>query len=143
LFNSNYSLKFRLKFLLIVYPSKVEIVSNVNSTTTYYPKQDLIEGLKNKKLISFEEFYDCVAPVLYGDIKRSLFREDVSVETLQKVFVQLYSSIDSFDASKERFFTWAIKIVRKEVRKQKTELVLKELFLCQRKSNLVQHLACK
>ena len=48
-------------------------------------------------------------------------------------FQNIGVSISNFDPSKERLFTWGIKIARKEIRKQKTELVLKELFYCQRK----------
>ena len=51
-------------------------------------------------------------------------------------WVNIFSSIVTYDQSKERLFTWGIKIVRKEIRKQKTELVLKEIFNC-RHSNPV------
>jgi RNA polymerase sigma-70 factor (ECF subfamily) len=109
-----------------------------SSTSKFHHDEKLIEGLKTNKFSSFEEFYDLFAPAFYGDIKRALFKEDVSTETLNTVFITLFKSIDTFDPEKERFFTWASKIVRGEIRKQKTKIVLKELFLCQNRKAATQ-----
>lgn len=99
-------------------------------------EKQLVDALKQGKQSAFEDLYDHYAPSFYGEIKRNFYKEDVSAQTLQQVFQNIGVSISSYDPSRERLFTWGIRIVRKEIRKQKTELVLKELFYC-RQSNPV------
>ena len=96
----------------------------------------LVDALKQGGQRAFEDFYDHYAPAFYAEIKRSFYKEDISSQTLLQVFNNILSSIVIYDQSKECLFTWGIKIVRKEIRKQKTELVLKEIFNC-RHSNPV------
>ena len=95
----------------------------------------LVDALKKGGQRAFEDFYDQYAPAFYGEIKKTFFKEDISSHTLVKVFSTIFTTIATYDQSKEHLFTWGFKIVHKEIRKQKTELVLKEIFFC-RQSNL-------
>ena len=101
-------------------------------------EQHLITALKEGGQIAFEDFYDQYAPSFFGEIKRTLYNEDVSEQTLKQAFKNIWISISTYDSSKERLFTWAIKIARKEIRKQKTGLVLKELFYCQQSNRVIE-----
>lgn len=115
---------------LINHPTIMEVFTNnsVNETK-------LVDALKQGGQRAIEDFYDQYAPAFYGEIKKIFFKEDISSHTLLKVFSTIFTSIATYDQSKERLFTWGFKIVHKEIRKQKTELVLKEIFFC-RQSNL-------
>ena len=95
----------------------------------------LVDAMKQGGQTAFEDFYDQYAPAFYGEIKKTFFKEDISSLTLVKVFSTIFTSIATYDQSKERLFTWGFNIVHKEIRQQKTELVLKEIFFC-RQSNL-------
>ena len=96
----------------------------------------LADALKQGEQRAFEDFYDHYAPAFYGEIKRTFFKEDISSQTLLQVFNNILSSIVTYDQSKERLFNWGINIVRKEIRKQKTELVLKEIFFCKQSNSV-------
>jgi len=51
---------------------------------------------------------------------------------LKAVFNSIWSSIDQYDPAKESLFTWALKISGQQISHQKIELVVKELFYCQK-----------
>lgn len=93
---------------------------------------DLINSVKKRNLEAFSTLYDAYAPSFYGEVKRSLCVSAECDKILETAFVVIWDSIDEFDSTKERLFTWCFKIVRKEIRKKKVELLLKELFTCHR-----------
>ncbi|MGZ8559834.1 MAG: hypothetical protein ACXWWC_15940 [Chitinophagaceae bacterium] len=99
-------------------------------TTNADRESKVVDALKQGSLSAFEDFYDLYAAAFYGEIKRTFFKEDISSQTLLLVFNNILSSIVTYDHTKERLFNWGIKIVRKEIHKQKTELMLKEIFYC-------------
>lgn len=88
----------------------------------------LIEALKERQPEALNSFYEKYAALFYGNIKKTLFKDDVSEETLRGVFKTIVYSIEEFDPNEERFFTWALKIAHKEIRKQKVQIVLNEVF---------------
>lgn len=91
--------------------------------------------LGNKeKLLAFEQLYNQYAPLFYGEIKRTLLKDNIAGETLNQSFLSIWNQLDTYNASKERWFIWALKIVRKVIRKKKTDMVLDEIFSCQRSS---------
>jgi RNA polymerase sigma-70 factor (ECF subfamily) len=91
-----------------------------------------INSLKEQNLEAFSTLYEAYAPAFYGVIKKSLCVSAECEKILQNAFCIIWKSIEEFDPAKERFFTWCLKIVRKEIRKSKVELLLKEIFTCQR-----------
>ncbi|MFN2458087.1 MAG: hypothetical protein ABR502_07795 [Chitinophagaceae bacterium] len=93
---------------------------------------NLIHSLKEQNLEGFSTLYDDYAPAFYGEIKRSLRVSAECDKILENAFCVIWRSMDEFDSTKERLFTWCLKIVRKEIRKKKIDLLLKELFTCQR-----------
>lgn len=107
-----------------------------NFTSKAKEDQLLVNAIKLRSRSAFNDLYDRYAPTFYGTIKKTLFREDVSSEILKNSFVKLWNSIDEFDPSKERFFTWALRIVRKEIRMQKISLLLQHIFYCQQPNSL-------
>ena len=94
----------------------------------------LIEGLKKRDLESFSAFYDRYTPLFYGCIKKELYRQDVSELVLKDVFCCIWKTVGQLDPSKEPLLAWSMKLVRKEIRKRKIDLMLCELFACQQLS---------
>ncbi len=88
-----------------------------------------LEAMKQHELPAFDQFYDQYAGALYGDIKRTLYKEDVSEETLASIFAIISSSIHEFDPATEKIFSWAMRIAHREISKRKIELTLQEVFL--------------
>jgi DNA-directed RNA polymerase specialized sigma24 family protein len=105
-------------------------MNNIQISNNNIEKQ-LIAALKKHQYKAFEDFYDLYAPAFFGTIKTTLYKEDISQETLKNVFNTIWTSIDSYDPSKERLFTWAMRISGKEISTKKIDIVLKELFYCQ------------
>ncbi len=93
---------------------------------------NLNDYLKKRKLERFNALYDAYAPLFYGEIKRSLCVSAECDQILGSAFCLIWKSMEEFDPTKERLFTWCLKIVRKEIRKKKVDLLLKEIFTCQR-----------
>jgi RNA polymerase sigma-70 factor (ECF subfamily) len=91
-------------------------------------EQELVKSLKSKKLSAFDTFYNQYAPAFYGDVRRMLYRQKDSDEALAQAFVSMWNAIHEYDSSKERLFTWSLKVVRKETSKKKVEMALEELF---------------
>ncbi len=90
-----------------------------------------ITSLQKHELKSFNKLYDDYAPAYYGEIKRSLYQKELCDQTLHETFVQIWNTLNGFDPAKERLSTWCLKIVQKEIRKKKIDLMLKEIFTCQ------------
>ena len=109
-----------------------------NYTSSIKAEQQLIKALKERQPKAINDFYDRYAPALYGTIKKSLLNESVSNETLIATFKVICSSIEKFDPTKEPLFTWAAKIARKEINKQKIELILTQLFPCKSTDLVIQ-----
>jgi hypothetical protein len=100
----------------------------------------IVNAIKSGDSKVFGKFYDQYASAFYGDIKRTLLKEDISEQTLRQVFIDICSNIDKYNPDNERFFTWSLKVARKEIRRRKTDMVICELFGCQRPpdQNIVQ-----
>jgi DNA-directed RNA polymerase specialized sigma24 family protein len=88
----------------------------------------LVEALQKKELPAFAAFYDRYAAAFYGDIKRTLYKQAVSEQTLKDAFNSIWKSIPNFEPMKENLFTWSMKKVRKEISKKKVNILLEEIF---------------
>jgi hypothetical protein len=96
-----------------------------------YSDQEIADGIKAKNAFFFNYFYDHYSAAFYGEIMATLLKEEVACETLKIVFRRIWSDIRQFEF-KEPLFIWALKIVRHETSRKKIELVLSDLFYCQK-----------
>ena len=99
--------------------------------TAAYTDRELVDAIKAKQAFAFNYFYDRYAPAFYGEIKRTVCKEEKAAEILSKLVVAIWRDIDEYDF-KQSLFTWCQKKVRKEAGRQKIEMVLHELFSCER-----------
>ena len=95
-----------------------------------YPK--LVNAIKTHDLEGFSNFYDACSSMFYGYIQKSLYQQKACEETLLQSFCVLWKSADEFDPLTQGLFVWSLKIVEKEVSKKKIDLLLNEIFACQK-----------
>ena len=79
---------------------------------TKYSEEQLIVLLKEKNETGFHHLYDHYSGALYGVILRIVQSKEYTEEIIQDVFVKIWNSINQYDASKGRFYTWMINIAR-------------------------------
>lgn len=68
--------------------------------------------LKQKNEVAFNYLYDHYAGALYGVVLRIVSSKEYTEEVIQDVFVKIWNSIDQYNVSKGRFYTWIINIAR-------------------------------
>lgn len=74
----------------------------------------LVAGLRARDEKAIGLLYDRYAPALYGVVLKIVKREELAEDVLQEGFVKIWSSIDQYDASKGRLFTWILNICRNQ-----------------------------
>lgn len=78
-----------------------------------YPEDEqLIRQLSNKDRLALYTIYDKYAGALYGVILRMCRNEAIAQDLLQETFIKIWQKIDSYDAAKGRFYTWAYRIAK-------------------------------
>lgn len=73
---------------------------------------ELISLLKSKDEKAFNYLYDNYSGALYGIILKVLGKEELANDILQEVFVKIWRSIEQYDHSKGRLYTWMLNIAR-------------------------------
>ncbi|MDP9048746.1 MAG: sigma-70 family RNA polymerase sigma factor, partial [Bacteroidota bacterium] len=71
-------------------------------------EHELIEAIRNKTRIGAETLYDMYSKSLYGIIIKLVKNKEIAEDTLQKAFLKIWNSFDSYNASKGRLFTWML-----------------------------------
>ena len=56
--------------------------------------------------------YDMYSPALFGVVLQIIKEEETAEDVLQEAFIKIWSSFQSYDASRGRLFTWMINICR-------------------------------
>lgn len=75
----------------------------------------IIAGCKLRSRECFSELYDRYSNALMGVIFRITNDTELSEDLLQDTFIRIWRSIETFDAAKGSFFTWAVRIARNTV----------------------------
>ncbi|MDI9319605.1 MAG: sigma-70 family RNA polymerase sigma factor [Phycisphaerales bacterium] len=73
---------------------------------------ELIALLKIKDEKAFNYLYDNYSGALCGIILKVLNQEELANDVLQEVFVKIWRSIEQYDSSKGRLYTWMLNIAR-------------------------------
>lgn len=77
-----------------------------------YTEEELVALLKNKDMVAYNALYDNYSASLYGIITRIIPAEEIAQDILQDVFIKIWKSIDSYDNTKGRLYTWMLNIAR-------------------------------
>ncbi len=77
-----------------------------------YTEDELVFLLKNKDKVAFDALYDNYSSSLYGIISRIIPAEEIAEDILQDVFIKIWKSIEMYDKTKGRLYTWMLNIAR-------------------------------
>lgn len=72
----------------------------------------IILGLIENNARALQQLYKMYAPALFGIIKRIVKFDEVAEDVLQDTFVKIWKSINLYDSSKGRFFTWIANVAK-------------------------------
>ena len=72
----------------------------------------LVGRLRAHQQSAMTEFYDRYSAALFGVIQRIVKDESEAEDVLQEALVKIWNSIESYDTSKGRLFTWVVNISR-------------------------------
>lgn len=82
------------------------------NTPKTYTEQELVFLLKQKNETAFEYLYTNYSNALYVIVLQIVADEEFAKDILQKAFVKIWNSIETYQANKGRIFTWMMNIVR-------------------------------
>ena len=77
-----------------------------------YNNDDLAILIKNRDQKAFAYLYDNYSKAIFGVIHAIVNDIEESEDILQKTFLKIWNSIDSYDTSKGRLYTWMLNISR-------------------------------
>jgi RNA polymerase sigma-70 factor (ECF subfamily) len=75
-------------------------------------EETLVAKLKARERAGMEYLYAHYAQALYGVIARIVKEEEVAEEVLQDGLLKIWEKIDQYDATRARFYTWMLNVVR-------------------------------
>lgn len=101
-----------MQVLLIISFILLHLKTKIFAIKTQYSEEQLIVLLKDRNENGFHYLYDHYSGALYGVILRIVQSKDYTEEIIQDVFVKIWNSIQQYDSSKGRFYTWMINIAR-------------------------------
>lgn len=78
----------------------------LSNSTLLIKEEELIIGLKNKDIASFEYLYENYSHSLYTIVLKITSDTFLVEDVLQDVFIKIWSNIESYDHKKGRLFTW-------------------------------------
>jgi RNA polymerase sigma-70 factor (ECF subfamily) len=73
---------------------------------------ELISLISKKDKNALYGIYDKYSGALYGVILRMCRNEATAQDLLQETFIKIWQKIDSYDATKGKFYTWAYRIAK-------------------------------
>ena len=75
-------------------------------------EEKLIFGLKEGNVKAVNQLYQMYAPALLGIIKRIVKYDEIAEDVLQDAFVKIWKSIQLYNPSKGRLFTWMANLAK-------------------------------
>ncbi|MHA4895314.1 RNA polymerase sigma factor [Pedobacter sp. PWIIR3] len=75
-------------------------------------EQNLVEGIKSGDQKTISMLYTMYSPALYGIISRIIKFDEIAEDVLQETFVKIWRSIDQYQESRGRLFTWMARLAK-------------------------------
>jgi RNA polymerase sigma factor (sigma-70 family) len=75
-------------------------------------EENLVYEISIKSRLGAETFYDMYSSNLYGIIFKIVNNKELAEDLLQQVLMKVWGSIDSYDITRGRLFTWMLTIAR-------------------------------
>lgn len=84
----------------------------IKTNKVFLEEPELVIALKQQKKIGAEALYSMYSASLMGIIQRVITDKEIAEDVLQEGLVKIWNSIQQYDASKGRLFTWMVNVVR-------------------------------
>ncbi len=84
----------------------------VKTKKLFLEEAELVAGLQQRKKIGADALYEMYAGSLLGVINRVISEREIAEDVLQEALVKIWNSIQQYDASKGRLFTWMVNVAR-------------------------------
>lgn len=75
-------------------------------------EQSLIAGLRSRDEKAISMLYDRYSAALFGIISRIIKFDEIAEDVLQETFVKIWKSIDQYNESRGRLFTWMARLAK-------------------------------
>jgi RNA polymerase sigma-70 factor (ECF subfamily) len=75
-------------------------------------EDELVRALKGQETMALKALYNMYAGSLLGVITRIVQHTEIAEDILQETFIKIWNSVDKYDSSKGRLFTWMVNIAR-------------------------------
>jgi len=83
------------------------LILHVNST-----ERNLVASIKLGDQKTISSLYNMYSPALLGIISRIIKFDEIAEDVLQETFVKIWKSIDQYQESKGRLFTWMARLAK-------------------------------
>ncbi len=80
--------------------------------TITYTENELVKAMQEKDKKAFSYLYKNYASIIFGTINRIIVDTAIAEDTMQEVFVKIWSNIHQYDATKGKLFTWMINLTK-------------------------------
>lgn len=77
-----------------------------------YSQEELIELIRKRDQNAFTYLYDNYSKALFGVVYAVVPNQEDAEDILQVLFVKIWKSIDTYDATKGRLYTWMLNMAR-------------------------------
>ncbi|HET8828226.1 MAG TPA: sigma-70 family RNA polymerase sigma factor [Pelobium sp.] len=84
----------------------------IKTNKVFLEEPELVIALKQQKKIGADALYDMYSASLLGIIQRVIADQEIAEDVLQEGLVKIWNSIQQYDPSKGRLFTWMVNVVR-------------------------------
>jgi RNA polymerase sigma-70 factor (ECF subfamily) len=84
----------------------------IKANKTFLEEHELVAALLEQRKIGAEALYDMYSASLLGIIQRVITDKEIAEDVLQEGLVKIWNSIQQYDPSKGRLFTWMVNVVR-------------------------------
>lgn len=98
--------------IAFVLPFNKLIHKELHVSTATSTEEILVAGLRNGDKKSIEKLYKMYAGSLMGIIIRIVKFDEIAEDVLQDTFLKIWKSIEHYDSSKGRLFTWMANLAK-------------------------------
>ncbi len=84
----------------------------IKTKKLFLEEAELVEALKSQKKIGADALYEMYSGSLMGIVNRVISDTEIAEDVLQEAFIKIWNSIQQYDPSKGRLFTWMVNVAR-------------------------------
>lgn len=84
----------------------------IKTKKIFLEEPELVAALQQQKKVGADALYEMYSGSLMGVVARVISDREIAEDVLQDVLVKIWNSIQQYDPSKGRLFTWMVNVAR-------------------------------